>query len=107
MVRIGGETSNKFKIDVGVRQGCILSPLLFIILMDSISKKCKGMRPLKVGMLYMKPVCIKMLAFADDLVVFGKSQHDLQHNVSILNRELKNRGLVINTKKIMLLSVRD
>ena len=99
MVRIGGETSEKFKIDVGVRQGCILSPLLFITLMDSISKQCKGMRSLNVGMWKMKPVQLKMLAFADDLVVFGKSQDDLNHNVRILNWELKKRGLVINAKK--------
>ena len=99
MVRIKGETTSKFNIDVGVRQGCILSPLLFIILMNSISKQCKGMRAVEFGMWRLKPVTLKMLAFADDLVIFGKTQRDLQNNVTILNRELKKRGLNINTKK--------
>ena len=99
-VRIAGKLSNKFKIDVGVRQGCILSPLLFIILMDSISKKVdKGMKPLEVGMWKLKPVKLTMLSFADDLIIFGKTQKDLQQNVNILNRELKKRCLVINAKK--------
>ena len=99
MVRINGQTTSKFNIDVGVRQGCILSPLLFIILMNSISKRCKGMRSIQIGMWKLRPVLLKMLAFADDLVVFGKTQRDLQHNVTILNRELKSSGLIINGKK--------
>lgn len=99
MVRVGGEISRKFSVDVGVRQGCILSPLLFIILMDTISKQCKDMKPIKAGMWKMKPVLLKMLAFADDLAVFGRTQQDLQNNVNILNSELERRGLLINSKK--------
>ena len=99
LVRIGGQISNRFNIEVGVRQGCILSPLLFIIFMNSVSKQCKGIRPLNIGMWNLKPVQLKVLAFADDLVVFGKTQQDLQHNVTILNRELKKRALIINTRK--------
>ena len=99
MVRIKGETTNKFNIEVGVRQGCILSPLLFIILMNSISKQCKGMRAVELGMWKLKPVTLKMLAFADDLVICGKTQRDLQHNLTILNKDLKKKGLTINTKK--------
>ena len=99
MVRISGKNSTKFKIDVGVRQGCILSPLLFIILMNTISKQSKGMRPLSVGMWKMKPVKLKILAFADDLILFGQTQQDLQYNLSILNRELMKKGLKINSKK--------
>ena len=71
-VQVAGKTTNEFKIDVGVRQGCILSPLLFIILMNSISKQCRGMKPLEVGMWKMRQIQLKMLAFADDLVIFGK-----------------------------------
>ena len=82
-VQVSGKTKNEFKKDVGVRQGFILSPLLFIILMDSISKQCRGMRPLKVGMWKLKPVHLITLAFADDLVIFGKistipaTQHEI------------------------------
>ena len=99
-VQISGKLSNSFQIDVGVRQGCILSPLLFIMLMNSISKKIDpSMKALEVGMWKLKPVKVKMLSFADDLVLFGKNQKDLQHNINILNTELKKRSLIINTKK--------
>ena len=40
-----------------------------------------------------------MLLFADDLVVFGRTQQDLEHNMNVLNRELKIKGLKINPQK--------
>ena len=99
VVRIAGQTTNKFKIEKGVRQGCILSPLLFIVMMNSVSTKLKGMKPLKVGMWKLRPVQLKMLSFADDLVIFAETEKDLQKNVNMLNRELKKKGLKINDKK--------
>ena len=57
------------------------------------------MRSLKVGMWKLKPIQLKMLAFADDLMIFGKTQQDLQYNLNVLNRELRKRGLKINASK--------
>ena len=99
-VQIYGKLSNSFQIDVGVKQGCTLNPLLFMILMNSIFKKTEqSMKSLEVGMWKLKPVKVKMLSFADDLVLFGKTQKDLQHNLNILNTELKKRSLIFNSKK--------
>ena len=98
-VQIGGKTSSSFKIDIGVRQGCILSPLLFITLMNLVAKNCKDIRPFNVGMWKLRPVKLSMLLFADDLVVFGRTQQDLEHNMNVLNRELKIKGLKINPQK--------
>ena len=98
-VQVSGNRSTTFKINVGVRQGCILSPLLFITLMNSISKQCKQMKPLNVGMLKLAPIKLSLLSFADDLVVFGKTQQELEHNLNLLNKELKKRGMKINSKK--------
>src|ERR1700744_1407019 len=38
-VRIDGEMSEAFEVEEGVRQGCCLSPLLFIIFMDKIIRQ--------------------------------------------------------------------
>ena len=43
-VRVAGNLSEEFEVDIGVRQGCILSPLLFIIFMDSVAKACSKMK---------------------------------------------------------------
>ena len=98
-VKVSGKTSSTIKINVGVRQGCILSPLLFITLMNSISKQCRKMKALNVGMLKLSPIKLYMLSFADDLVIFGKTQQELEQNMNILNRELSRRGMTINSKK--------
>ena len=34
-----GTKSNKFQVDRGVRQGCVLWPLLFVVVLDSVLKK--------------------------------------------------------------------
>ena len=97
-VRVAGNLSKEFDVNIGVRQGCILSPLLFIIFMNSVTKSSK-MNKMNVGMWKLRPVNIAMLSFADDLVLFGKSEKDLQHNINILNNELTKRGMRINAKK--------
>ena len=98
-VRVAGEVSEEFEVKIGVRQGCILSPLLFITFMDSVAKACTKMKKMNVGMLKLKPVNLSMLSFADDLALFGKSESDLQYNLNILNNELKKRGMKINANK--------
>ena len=40
-VRVARETSVDFGIEVGVYQGSVLSPLLFIVVMEEATKKCK------------------------------------------------------------------
>ena len=40
-VRIKGDESGKFRIDSGVRQGCIMSPWLFNVYMDGVIKEVK------------------------------------------------------------------
>ena len=44
-VRVKGGESEQFRIDSGVRQGCIMSPWLFKVYMDGVMKEVKiGMR---------------------------------------------------------------
>ena len=98
-VRVAGEVSEEFEVKIGVRQGCILSPLLYITFMDSVAKACTKMKKMDVSMLKLKPVILSMLSFAYDLALFGKSESDLQYNLNILNNELKKRGMKINANK--------
>ena len=38
-VRVNGDTSSWFQVETGVRQGCILSPLLFAIAIDWVLRR--------------------------------------------------------------------
>ncbi len=40
-VRVGGKFSESFAVEVGVRQGCVMSPWLFNIFMDGCMKEMK------------------------------------------------------------------
>ena len=39
--RVKGGVSERFRIDSGVRQGCIISPWLFNVYMDAVMKEVK------------------------------------------------------------------
>ena len=45
MVRINGNTSGGFSVKVGVHQGSVLSLLLFIIVLEALSRKFRGGLP--------------------------------------------------------------
>ncbi len=40
-MRVNGELSESFKVEVGVRQGCVMSPWLFNIFRDGCIRKMK------------------------------------------------------------------
>ena len=46
-MRLHGQLSGKFNIKVAVDQGAVLSPLLFIIVMEALSRKLKSWLPLE------------------------------------------------------------
>ncbi len=41
-VKISGETSEEFEIKAGLRQGCIMSPWLFISYMDGVMREMRA-----------------------------------------------------------------
>ncbi|KAI3363179.1 hypothetical protein L3Q82_011552 [Scortum barcoo] len=49
LVRIAGSKSDLFPVHVGLRQGCPLSPVLFIIFMDRISRRSQGPEGVRFG----------------------------------------------------------
>ena len=73
LVRISANKSDLFPVRVGLRQGCPLSPVLFIIFMDRISRRSQGVEGVRFGDLR-----IGSLLFADDVVLLASSSCDLQ-----------------------------
>src|SRR6202012_3113609 len=71
-VMIDGEMSEAFEVKEGVRQGCCLSPLLFIIFMDKIIRQANIEGNIEVG-----DVIMNILAYADDLILLMDNVEDL------------------------------
>ncbi|TWW81341.1 R2 Retrovirus-related Pol polyprotein from type I retrotransposable element [Takifugu flavidus] len=72
LVRITGCKSDSFPVRVGLRQGCPLSPVLFINFMDRISRRSRGVEGVEFG-----GRKISSLLFADDVVLLLPSSRDL------------------------------
>jgi hypothetical protein len=88
------ETSEWKIINCGVRQGCSLSPLLFIIYMNKIIQKWKVTRHSNIPI--NRNVNIDTMLFADDQVLLAKSEDDLQYSVHSLNKIASEFSMKIN-----------
>ena len=96
-VKAGKYLSETIKTNKGVRQGCILSPLLFNIFLADLPTTLSHEQ-------YENPKLgndrkISCLLWADDLVMFSKSEDGLQNMISKLSEYTKQNGLKINTDK--------
>ena len=71
--RVNSKQSKPFHVDIGLRQGCVLSPLLFIVYMDWIDKCNQADECTLIG-----NCKISRLLFADDLVLLFSTESGLQ-----------------------------
>uniref|UniRef100_A0A669C209 Reverse transcriptase domain-containing protein n=1 Tax=Oreochromis niloticus TaxID=8128 RepID=A0A669C209_ORENI len=94
LVRIAGNKSDSFPVGDGLRQGCPLSPILFIIFMDRISRRSQVAEGFHFGGLR-----ISSLLFADDVVLMASSGGGLQLALERFAAECEAAGMRISTSK--------
>ena len=103
-VRVSGELSRSFEIKTGVKQGCIISPCLFNIILDWVlAKATKDCR----GVLVSNELSKTDLGYADDLAYLGESEIDLQKFLNNLHTYGSMIGLQISIKKTKLMTNLD
>jgi len=83
MVKLNGKVSSGFGVKVGVHQGSVLSPLLFIIVLEALSRRFRGGLPME-------------LLYADDLVLLADSKDMLVEKVMRWKAGMKEKGLRVN-----------
>ena len=66
-----------FRISQGTREGCILNPLLFVIILSDVINELQKVH-LEAGHMMLGPLLLFVILFADDLVLFAWSVKDLQ-----------------------------
>ncbi|KAJ4431469.1 hypothetical protein ANN_20067 [Periplaneta americana] len=101
-IRSNNKLSQWRPIYSGVRQGCGLSPLLFIIYINRIIQDWRqtrhGFIPIN------RNLQLDALLFADDLVLMASTEDDLQYSVHNLNKVSEKYNMEINIEKSKIMS---
>lgn len=89
-----------FATNVGVRQGCILSPTLFNLYLEKIMQDTleKHQTTVSIGG---RPIC--NLRFADDIDLMASSETELQNLTDLLVESASCYGMEISTEKSQVL----
>ena len=94
--------TNFFSCSRGVRQECLLSPILFALFLndlnEAISSKAKGIR--------FREDVVHSLLYADDLILLAESGEDLQKQINLLNDFTKQIQMSVNIDKTEIMVLR-
>ena len=94
-VRVNSATTKPFRVvSVGLRQGCSLSSILFLIYMDRIVKKSESCDGIKIG-----NCTVQRLLFADGLVLLDSTQNGLQQALDRFSDACSVAGMKISLTK--------
>ncbi len=102
-IQIDRTTSEWFQVDSGVRQGCILSPILFLVVIDWVMRNTTGDK--KRGISWTLFSSLEDLDFADDIALLSSKQDHIQEKTDRLCQHADQVGLGINAKKTKLMCI--
>ena len=97
----GGKTSEPIFSSQGVKQGDLLSSILFIFLIDWIAEKADT----KIGFKLAGEILL-ILLYCDDMVLLASSLEDLQRQTELIVAALAQVGLSVNPKKCAIQAIR-
>ena len=98
-----GQQSESFEVKTGVRQGCLFSPFLFLLVIDWIMKTTTTGR--NNGIQWTLWTLLDDLDFADDLALLSHNHSQMQDKTSLLETTYAGTGLKINRKNIELMKM--
>ena len=93
-VHTASGTSDWFPVTSGVRQGCNLSPLLFVFYMDQITKEVNP-----------DPEALNELLFGDDQAMGDNDKIQLQEHTDQINERCETYGMEMSTSKTEAMTV--
>jgi hypothetical protein len=94
-VRVNNHLGSWFQAKSGVKQGCLLSPLLFDIYINSLGEAIEAtLKGVKIG-----DQTIPILLYADDVVLLSDNAYDLQYMLDVLHDWCTKWRMTINADK--------
>ena len=94
-VRVNGFITRWFDVISGVKQGCLLSPLLFNLYIEDLVTKIKALN-CGVNLLDKQ---LSVMLYADDIVLISETEKGLQSMLNTLNDWCINNSMSVNLEK--------
>ena len=86
-----------FEMTTGVCQGCLLSPLLFLVTLDWVARQAFGDN--NTGIQFTLLQKLEDLDFADDLVLLSQKIARMRQKLEALQEQAARVGLKVNAAK--------
>jgi len=96
--KLDGRLGTSIPSTCGVKQGDPLSPLLFGLFIDDFETWVKQRLPRAGARLTLEKL-VPLLLYADDMVLLGQGQRDVQEMLDLLHEFCEDRGLEVNVAK--------
>jgi hypothetical protein len=96
--------SKEINCNIGVKQGCPLSPTLFGIYIDELEDCLE-----KAGCASrtLTSIVINIFLYVDDIVLMARNPHDLENQIRILKDFCSNMGMNVNTDKTKVMIIKS
>ena len=95
-IRVNGYMSDWFDVKIGLRQGCILSPVLFNCFINDLAVNINA---LGLGINIGNDNKLSILMYADDVVLLAENEHDLQTMLNTLSEWCNTNKMSVNMSK--------
>ena len=102
MIKNNGWLSSKINISRGVRQGCPVSALLFILITEILAIQIKSVDLIQ-GIKIDDENYVKLCQYADDCTLFVHNENSLANALSLIDQYGKYAGLRLNLDKCEIL----
>ena len=92
-----GKLSEFLEVRNGVRQGCVLSPTLFLLILDRVMKRVKSLRKRRIQ--WSMKERLEDLDYTDDICLLAQRFCDVEEKLKGLKEEAESAGSYININK--------
>ena len=101
VVQVNGRRSRVFAVERSVRQGCPLSPLLYVLALEPLLRRLRDRtkNPALRGVPFAGPLTARVSAFADDITVFVSRRLDIKAVKKAVSEYERVAGAKVNFDK--------